>query len=145
METPRRFWPTHLLVRTASATDAEMKVLYDEIARQRLQRMTHNAATLFNGGHLREGITLDYAAEVLWTYSSPDLYSLLVVERGWPLEQSDWIQLGVADEKKEAADGTVEARDRASDNPVGGWDGLRSGCRGRFGMYLPPLLGPRSR
>ena len=24
--------------------------------------------------------------------------------------------------------------------PVGGWYGLRNGCRGRFGMYLPPLL-----
>ena len=26
------------------------------------------------------------------------------------------------------------------DNPVGGWYGLRKGYRGRFGMYLPPLL-----
>ena len=26
------------------------------------------------------------------------------------------------------------------DNPVGGWYGLRKGYRGRFGMYMPPLL-----
>jgi len=34
----------------------------------------------------------------------------------------------------------VEAWGRASDNPVGGWYGLRKGYRGRFGMYVPPLL-----
>ena len=40
---------------------------------------------------------------------------------------------------KAAAEGTVEAWGRAADKPVGGWYGLRSGYRGRFGMYLPPL------
>ena len=54
--------------------------------------------------------------------------------------RSDWVPLGAADEKKPAADGTVEAWGRSADNPVGGWYGLRSGYRGRFGMYLPPLL-----
>ena len=58
----------------------------------------------------------------------------------WLLEQGDWVPLGAADEKKAAADGTVEAWARAPDNPVGGWYGLRNGYRGRFGMYLPPLL-----
>jgi hypothetical protein len=42
--------------------------------------------------------------------------------------------------QKPAAAGTVEAWGRSPDNPVGGWYGLRSGYRGRFGMYLPPLL-----
>ena len=55
-------------------------------------------------------------------------------------EAGDWVPLGAADEKKDAADGTVEAWGRAEDNPVGGWYGLRKGYRGRFGMYLPPLL-----
>ena len=58
----------------------------------------------------------------------------------WLKVQDDWVPLGAADEKKSAADGTVEAWGRASDNPVGGWYGLRNGYRGRFGMYLPPLL-----
>ena len=58
----------------------------------------------------------------------------------WLLEQGDWVPLGAADEKKDAADGTVEAWGRSADNPVGGWYGLRNGYRGRFGMYLPPLL-----
>jgi hypothetical protein len=52
----------------------------------------------------------------------------------------DWMPLGSADEQKPAALGTVEAWGRASDNPVGGWYGLKKGLRGRFGMYLPPLL-----
>ena len=55
-------------------------------------------------------------------------------------KHGDWMPLGAADEQKAAADGTVEAWGRASDNPVGGWYGLRKGYRGRFGMYLPPLL-----
>jgi hypothetical protein len=58
----------------------------------------------------------------------------------WLAEQGDWVPLGAADENKPAADGTVEAWGRSADNPVGGWYGLRKGYRGRFGMYLPPLL-----
>ena len=58
----------------------------------------------------------------------------------WLREQGDWVQLGAADESKPAAEGTVEAWGRSEGNPVGGWYGLRKGYRGRFGMYLPPLL-----
>ena len=58
----------------------------------------------------------------------------------WLVEQGDWVALGAADEAKPAAAGTVEAWGRSPDNPVGGWYGLRKGYRGRFGMYLPPLL-----
>ena len=52
----------------------------------------------------------------------------------------DWMPLGSADEQKPAAAGTVEAWARSEKNPVGGWYGLKKGLRGRFGMYLPPLL-----
>ena len=52
----------------------------------------------------------------------------------------DWMLLGSADEQKPAAEGTVEAWGRSTKNPVGGWYGLKKGLRGRFGMYLPPLL-----
>jgi hypothetical protein len=58
----------------------------------------------------------------------------------WLTAQGDWVPLGSADEQKPAADGTVEAWGRSSENPVGGWYGLKKGLRGRFGMYLPPLL-----
>ena len=51
-----------------------------------------------------------------------------------------WMDLGGADEQKDAKLGTVEAWGRASDNPVGGWYGLKKGLRGRFGVYVPPLM-----
>ena len=54
--------------------------------------------------------------------------------------RGDWMPLGSADEQKPAAEGTVEAWGRASDNPVKGWYGLKKGLRGRFGMYVPPVL-----
>jgi hypothetical protein len=52
----------------------------------------------------------------------------------------DWMPLGGADEQKPAPEGTVEAWGRSPDNPIGGWYGLKRGLRGRFGVYLPPLL-----
>ncbi len=52
----------------------------------------------------------------------------------------DWMALGAADEQKQAALGTVEAWARSPENPVGGWYGTKKGLRGRFGMYMPPLL-----
>ena len=58
----------------------------------------------------------------------------------WLKVRGDWVPLGAADELKPAAEGTVEAWGRSTDNPVGGWYGLRKGHRGRFGMYVPPLL-----
>jgi hypothetical protein len=69
-------------------------------------------------------------------------YHLSVVEdlHAWLVAKGDWVPLGAADEQKPAADGSVEAWGRSTDNPVGGWYGLRKGYRGRFGMYLPPLL-----
>jgi hypothetical protein len=54
--------------------------------------------------------------------------------------RGDWIPLGSTDEQKEAPADTVEAWGRSASNPVGGWYGLKKGLRGRFGMYLPPVL-----
>jgi hypothetical protein len=54
--------------------------------------------------------------------------------------RGDWMPLGAADEQKAAGDGTVEAWGRSPDNPVGGWYGLKKGLRGRFAVYVPPVL-----
>jgi hypothetical protein len=69
-------------------------------------------------------------------------YRLSAIEdlHAWLKEQGDWVALGAADEQKPAPEGTVEAFGRSESNPVGGWYGLRKGYRGRFGMYMPPLL-----
>lgn len=55
-------------------------------------------------------------------------------------EHGDWMELGSADEQKGAKEGTVEAWGRSAANPLGGWYGLKKGLRGRFGMYIPPLM-----
>jgi hypothetical protein len=62
-----------------------------------------------------------------------DLHSMLK-------KQGDWMPLGGADEQKPAPEGSVEAWGRASSNPVKGWYGLKKGLRGRFGVYVPPVL-----
>lgn len=62
-----------------------------------------------------------------------DLYAMLK-------KHGDWMELGSADEQKPAKEGTVEAWGRSELNPVGGWYGLKKGFRGRFGMYVPPLM-----
>ena len=55
-------------------------------------------------------------------------------------EHDDWMPLGGTDEQKPAPDGSVEAWARDQDNPVGGWYGMKKGLRGRFGVYMPPLM-----
>jgi AcrR family transcriptional regulator len=87
MEVAPRVAPVLLLVRQAAASDPELARLQEEMDAARLTRMTHNAQTLLRGGHLRPGITLEAATDVLWTYSSPELYELLVIRRGWAVER----------------------------------------------------------
>lgn len=62
-----------------------------------------------------------------------DLHSLLK-------KHNDWMDLGSADEQKDAKDGTIETWGRSINNPIGGWYGMKKGLRGRFGMYIPPLM-----
>jgi AcrR family transcriptional regulator len=86
-EVAPRVAPILLLVRAAAASDPEMAGLQSEIEDQRLKRMTENARRLAEAGHLRRGLTVEQAGEILWTYSSPALYELLVLIRGWPVER----------------------------------------------------------
>ena len=62
-----------------------------------------------------------------------DLHAMLKAHGGW-------MPLGGADEQKPAPEGSVEEWGRSAQNPVGGWYGLKKGLRGRFGVYMPPLL-----
>jgi AcrR family transcriptional regulator len=87
MEVAPRVAPILLLIRAAAATDPDVLDILEEMDADRLARMTRNARQLRDRGHLRADITLPHAAEVLWTYSSPELYELLVIRRKWPLER----------------------------------------------------------
>jgi AcrR family transcriptional regulator len=82
-----RIAPILLLVRAAAAADPEMANLQSELNAQRLDRMTHNARNLAAAGHLREGLPVELAGEIMWTYSSPELYELLVLIRRWTIER----------------------------------------------------------
>jgi AcrR family transcriptional regulator len=86
-EVAPRVAPILLLVRAAATADPEMARLRSELGAQRLERMTDNARNLADTGGLRYGVTVERAAEIMWTYSSPELYELLVLMRGWPLER----------------------------------------------------------
>ncbi len=79
--------PLLLLVRAAAANDPELAALLDEIDNERLARMTLNARRLHRAGHLRPGVTVSHAADVLWTYSSAELYELLVIKRGMSIRR----------------------------------------------------------
>ena len=97
MEVAPRAAPILLLVRTAAATDAEMAALKQELDDQRLARMTHNAEALAKGNHLREGITRDHARDVLFTYTTPEIYEHLVLRQGWSLDDfAQFLRQGMA-------------------------------------------------
>ena len=72
---------------------------------------------------------------VLWydARCMDDLHSMLKAA-------GEWVETGGADEQKPAREGTVEAWGRSTSNPIGGWYGLKKGPRGRFGVYIPPLM-----
>jgi AcrR family transcriptional regulator len=78
--------PILLLVRDAAGTHPELRRLLEEMDEDRLRRMTDNARRFAAAGHLRPGITTADAADVLWTYSSIELYELLVLRRSMPLK-----------------------------------------------------------
>jgi hypothetical protein len=86
-EVAPRVAPIMLLVRDAALTDPDMAALKSDFDDQRLERMIHNARNLSDAGHLREGLSVEEAGEIMWTYSSEELYELLVIKRGWSVER----------------------------------------------------------
>lgn len=84
--------PIHLLIRSAAASEPELQALLDEIDAARLSRMKKNARVLERRGFLRNGVSLGEAAEIMWAYTAPELYDLLVVRRGWsPKELGEFV------------------------------------------------------
>ena len=67
-----------------AAADPELAALLEEVSAARLERMAVNARGLHEAGHLRPGLTVAEAADILWTYSSAEFWELLVLRRGWP-------------------------------------------------------------
>ena len=86
--------------------------------------------------------TLDPPALVVQVSKTQLRYALAAIDdlHAMLKARGDWVALGGADEQKPAAEGSVEAWARSPDNPIGGWYGLKKGLRGRFGVYVPPVL-----
>ena len=72
-----------LVARTAAEIDPEMKDIWEHMTSRRLMGMGIIAANLSEGGHLRRGVSKQEAQDVLWAYTSPELYQLMVLIRGW--------------------------------------------------------------
>jgi AcrR family transcriptional regulator len=86
-----------ILIRDGGHTDQTLTVLWQRLLAERLTGMTMLGRHLIESGQLREGIELDEVRDVLWTYTAVELYELLVVERGWPLDRyADWIGQAIA-------------------------------------------------
>jgi len=91
--------PVLLLVRAAAAQDPKVAGLADDLDSARRRRMAGNARRLAKAGHLRKGLTVQHATDVLWTFSAPELYDLLVVRREWTADQfGDFVARGIAGE-----------------------------------------------
>ncbi len=86
-EVAPRVAPVLLLVKAAASHDRDLVILAGELDESRRARMTQNARRLSDSRMLRPGLSLTQAADVLWTYSSPELYDLLVLRSGWTVEE----------------------------------------------------------
>jgi AcrR family transcriptional regulator len=81
-----------LLARDAASGDPGAADVWDQIQKQRLTGMSLYAGHLHSGGHLPADTTVEEARDVLWTFTSPELWELLVIQRGWtPTRYGRWL------------------------------------------------------
>jgi AcrR family transcriptional regulator len=105
VEVMPRVAPVILLVRSAGATDQDMAALLREINDQRLDRMRHNAVRLADRGCLRTGMTTEQARDVMFTFTAPELFEILVTRQHWTLDQyGDFVYRGLAAELLDVAE-----------------------------------------
>ena len=86
-DSARRRVPIELLVRAAAASDSGAAGVWDQLEAERLTGMTFFARHLHEGGHLRPGVSVEEARDVLWTYNSAEVYELLVMRREWTAQR----------------------------------------------------------
>jgi hypothetical protein len=86
-EVAPRVAPILLLVQAAALHDPDLTQLQRDLDQDRRDRMTDNARRLADAGHLPADLSIEQAADILWTYSSPQIYDLLVQRSGWTTEQ----------------------------------------------------------
>jgi AcrR family transcriptional regulator len=86
-EGSHRWAPVLLLARDAAKADRSAADVWAQMRQETLTAMTLFAGDLVATGQVRATISADEARDILWTYHSPEVYELLVIERGWPVER----------------------------------------------------------
>lgn len=75
------------VVREAAATDPEIAAFHAAMLAERLAGQRELLALVAGDGGLRDGLDLDTAADILFALGSPEVWRLLVVDRGWRPER----------------------------------------------------------
>lgn len=87
-----RLAPLLRVLHVAAPVDPELAAMWNEITARRARNMRLFAADLASTNALREGLSIDEAADVIWATNSSELYVLLVQERGWdPDRYAPWL------------------------------------------------------
>lgn len=80
------------MLRSAATVDAEAAELWRRGSLSRRMGMEQFASHLSEGGHLRDGLTVDEAADRLAVLIDPELYRLTVGVKQWtPQQHEDWL------------------------------------------------------
>ena len=87
-----RVAPVHRLLADAARSDPDAAALLAGIARQRQEGQQRVARSLARRRALRPGLRERDAADVIYALASPEVYSLLVFDRGWSGERyEEWV------------------------------------------------------
>lgn len=90
-----RLSPLFDVLQAAASQDDQLAALWTEIAERRARNMRLLAKELKDTGGLRDELTIPEVADVIWATSSPELYRLLVGQRGWkPARFERWLADG---------------------------------------------------
>lgn len=82
-ETAPRVVPVQLLARAAASADPAAGGVWAQMREETLTAMSYFAADLVATGQVLPDRSKEEVRDILWTYHSPELYELLVLERGW--------------------------------------------------------------
>lgn len=88
-----RVAPIHHVIESAKGLDADVRALSDEGWTQRRFGMGMFAAQIERLGALPDGMTVETAGDILWSYNDPETFHKFVISRGWPVEQfQGWLR-----------------------------------------------------
>ena len=94
-----RVGPLYRILVSAAGTDPEAAAQLDELTRQRQEGQRVIARALARAKALRPGLKERDAADLVHALLSPELYRLLVLDRGWsPARYAQWLETTVADQ-----------------------------------------------